>query len=104
MLETTLTAVKAIIMADPSVSFEMRGQIVDAIRQVGKSGGRKVAEVVVRRMDAAARLGISVKTLDLWRREGRLTPVSFGVGTRVVGFRESDLDAILNAGVRIKDA
>lgn len=98
MLNTTVDAVRAILAADPSVTGDLRAKMIEALKQTGKAGGGRAVDPIVRRLDAAQRLSVSVKTLDLWRRQGRVRAVSFGDGTRAVGFRASTLDAFLNGG------
>ena len=99
MLTPTYDAVRAILTADPTVSGAMRSRLLDAVKTAGKNNDEKKCNPVIRRLDAAQRLSVSVKTLDLWRRQGRIRAVTVGAGTRAVAFRESDLEALLNGGV-----
>ena len=98
MLATTMTAIQAVLAADPSIDGQNRARILEGIKQSGRTGTDKTVDPIVRRLEAAERLGISPRTLDLWRRQGRVKPVPFGAGTRAVGFRQSVIETFINGG------
>ena len=93
MLQTTIDAVKAILAADPSVNAEDRKALVEALKKGPRPGA--VHDRVLRRPEAASRLGVGVKALDLWKRRGVLVPVTIPGSSRALGFRESDVEALI---------
>lgn len=93
MLQTTIDAVKAILAADPSVNAEDRKALVEALKKGPRAAA--VHDRVLRRPEAASRLGVGVKALDLWKRRGVLVPVTIPGSSRALGFRESDVEALI---------
>ena len=101
MLQTTIDAVKAILSTDPSVNEEDKKALVEALKK--GPGVAAVHDRVLRRPEAARRLGVGVKALDLWKRRGVLEPVTIPGSSRALGFRESDVEALIagkSGGVR----
>ena len=101
MFQTTIDAVKAILATDPSVNAEDRRALVEALRSGVKAEARH--DRVLRRPEVARRLGVSVKALDQWKRRGVLSPVTIPGSSRALGFRESDVEALIagdGGGVR----
>ncbi len=96
MLPTTLDAVKAILAADPSVNPDERKSLVETLKNGVKAEAKHGQ--VLRRPEAARRLGVGVKALDLWKRRGVLVPVTIPGSSRALGFRESDVDALIAGG------
>ena len=70
MLQTTIDAVRAILAADPSVNADERKTLVETLKNGAKAEARH--DRVLRRPEAARRLGVGVKALDLWKRRGCL--------------------------------
>lgn len=93
MLSTTLGAVKAILATDPSVNSEERKALVEALKNGIKAEAKH--DRVLRRPEAARRMGVSVKALDQWKRRGVLVPVQIPGSSRALGFRESDVEALI---------
>ena len=93
MLTTTIDAVKAILATDPSVNQDERRALVEALRNGVKAEAKY--DRVLRRPEAARRLGVGVKALDLWKRRGVLEPVTIPGSSRALGFRESDVAALI---------
>lgn len=93
MLQTTIDAVKAVLAADPSVNSDERKALVEALRRGPKP--EAVHDRVLRRPEAARRLGVSVKALDIWKLRGVLRPVTIPGSSRALGFRESDVEALI---------
>jgi len=93
MLQTTIDAVRAILSADPSVNSEERKALVEALKKGVKAEAKH--DRVLRRPEAARRLGVGVKALDLWKRRGVLVPVTIPGSSRALGFRESDVEALI---------
>jgi len=98
MTHGTQDAIRAILSADASIPGILRARMLEALKNAETAQVKKVVDPVVRRLEAAERLSVSPRTLDLWRRQGRIRAVSFGRGTRAVGFRESDLIAFTEGG------
>ena len=93
MLPTTIDAVRAILAADPSVNTEERKALVEALRNGPRS--EAMHDRVLRRPEAAKRLGVGVKALDVWKRRGVLVPVTIPGSSRALGYRESDVEALI---------
>ncbi len=53
-----------------------------------------IENLIVRRIDAPARTGLSLSTIDRLRREGRFVP-AVRLAEKAVGFLKADLDAWL---------
>ena len=96
MLQTTIDAVRAILTADPSVNADERRVLVETLRNGPRAEARH--DRVLRRPEAARRLGVGVKALDLWKRRGVLVPVIIPGSSRALGYRESDVEALIACG------
>jgi len=111
-LPTTLTALDSIIQADPSVdALERRiyGRALrtppDRLALLLKAGAVNEADALratagprlIRRAEAARRLGCSLRSVDKWARDGMLRKVGLPGRTRKAGFRESDVVALIEA-------
>jgi len=116
LLPTTLTALDAILRADPTADALARkiyGQALrtapDRLAQLLKS--RVTVETdaptnttdprILRRAEAARRLGCSLRSVDNWTRDGFLRKVTFPGRTRAAGFRESDVVALIERGTAV---
>jgi len=96
MLQTTIDAVRAILTADPSVNADERRVLVETLRNGPRAEARH--DRVLRRPEAARRLGVGVKALDVWKRRGVLVPVIIPGSSRALGYRESDVEALIACG------
>lgn len=97
MLDTTQDAVRALLRADPSLTPTDRNRILATLRSHGKTEPEPAAPEprLIRRADAARRLGCSLRALDNWARTGILRKVKLPGRVRAAGFRESDLVAVI---------
>jgi hypothetical protein len=93
MLQTTIEAMKAILGTDSTVDKEQRQALMEIFRSGIKTEGKP--DRVLRRKEAACRLGVTVKALDLWKRKGIVKPVIIGGSSRAIGFRESDIERLM---------
>lgn len=93
MLTTTIDALKAILGTDTTVGRDQRQALVDIFRN--GVGIEAKPDRVLSRSEAAYRLGVSVKTLDLWKRKGIVKPVIIQGSSRAIGFRESDIAGLI---------
>jgi len=84
---------------DPTVSVAERGILIqrlkakDAVRVVGVTQQR-----LLRRRNVAELLGLSLRTVDKLAKEGSLEKVRLPGRVRGAGFRETDVNVLLNAG------
>ncbi len=81
---------------DSTISLEEKQAILTSLRS---GAGGKTHDRILRRKEAAERLGICPKTLDNWSLRGTIHPIRIKGSERAVGFRQSDVDAII-AGKR----
>src|SRR5690349_744354 len=99
MLETTISAVRAILKADPSITVPERNQLLTALR----NGPTKLlpAEALptehrlLRRSEAARRLGYSLRMVDRLAKDGLLPKHRLPGRKRCAGILERDLIALL---------
>jgi len=98
MLPTTLDATKAMLKADPSVTPAERSHLLALLRNCGKPEAPPPAPSeprIVRRAEAARRLGVSLRAVDHWARTGILRKVVLPGRVRAAGFRESDITDLI---------
>ena len=50
---------------------------------------------ILRRKEAAERFAVCPKTLDNWKNRGILMPVTIPGTSRAIGYRESDINALI---------
>lgn len=93
MLNTTADAVKSILKADPSLSPAERTRILSAIRGNGATPPQAISDGprILRRREAAARLGRTVRSIDALCAEGVLQKVRLPGRARHCGILESSL-------------
>lgn len=89
MTSPTLAAIGALLAADSSVSQSTRSRVLAMLHGVPVESGPRV----VRRLDAAKRLGVSPRTVDNLANRGVLRRVKLG---RATGFTVEELDRFCN--------
>jgi hypothetical protein len=100
MKPSTLAAVCSILKTDESVSVSDRACILALLRKanVGKPEAVPSSPArIVKRREAAARLGCGLRTVDYLNAHGLLRKVRLPGRTRAAGFRESDVVALIQA-------
>lgn len=100
MLPTTIEATRAVLKADPSLTLADRNRVMTAIKNHGKADPSRAESKapeprLIRRADAARRLGCSLRAVDSWARDGLLTKVVLPGRIRAAGFRESDVVSLI---------
>lgn len=103
MLPTTIEATRAMLRADPSLTPNDRNRLLALLRNHGKADPEPTAERVeriLRRAEAARRLGCSLRAIDTWARTGIIQKVRLPGRTRAAGFRECDIAALISGGGR----
>ncbi len=100
-LETTLQAVSAILKTDPTVTPKSRSEFLAKLRHDDRptepTNHTEKATRIVRRGEAAARLGIGLRTLDKICENGSLAKRVFPNRKHAAGILESDLEAWMRA-------
>ena len=100
MLNTTIDAIRAVLRMDPTVSGVERTKIIFRLRrgdQEKKAPAPKEARLL-RRETVAERLACSMRTVDHLAADGVLKRVTLPGRKRGGGFREADVDALINGG------
>ena len=99
MLDTTQDAVKAMLRADPSLTPSERNRILATIRNHGRASEPATPTAqeprIIRRADAARRLGCSLRAVDNWTRAGILRKITLPGRVRAAGFRESEIVSVI---------
>jgi len=102
MLETTRAIVKASLAADSTITPIQRTRLLRVLRTAEDPEPPKpIAPTVPRvlqRREAAARLGRSLRFVDKLAAGGTLRKVKLPGRQRAIGFRESDVDALIDGG------
>jgi predicted DNA-binding transcriptional regulator AlpA len=99
MLNTTLQAIRAVLLMDTTVSTAERNRIIQRLK--GEDTDRAAPPTpqrLLRRRDVAERLGMSLRTVDNLHKDGVLEKVRFPGRVRAAGFREADVNSLLSAG------
>jgi predicted DNA-binding transcriptional regulator AlpA len=95
MKPETLQAVRAILRADASLSDEQRGVMLKAMKHGGEQAPtRNEPRRILRRREAAALLGRSVRTIDEWARVGLIRKVRLPGRARACGFSSAELERV----------
>ena len=94
MLQTTQTAIGAMLRADPSITPVARAAILSAIKNHGQTTGRTDAAPaarILKRGEVAARLCVCRRTVDGLSRSGALRRVVLPGRQRGAGYVEADV-------------
>lgn len=99
MQTTTLDVIKAALKGDQTVRAADRSRLLGLLRNDGEAPGEKASAEriarIVRRAEAARRLGCSLRLVDRLARDGILPKRRLPNRQRAAGFLESDLDALI---------
>ena len=98
MLDTTIYAIKAVLRTDATVSTAERVKIIFRLRRgdVPKKPETPAPARLLRRDVVAERLCCSLRTVDKLAVAGLLHRVTFPGRKRASGFREADVEALVN--------
>lgn len=94
MTEQTKKIIAAILKTDETISPSERAAIVLWI--TAESGPKP--DCILRRQAVAVRLGVKVKTVDQLARRGILKKVMWPGAMRSAGFRESEVQKLIEEG------
>ncbi len=99
MLSTTLEIIKTTLKGDTTLTPEDRRRLLTAIRRGGQRSDPKptirASPRILRRREAARRLGVTMRAIDKWAREGILRRVKLHGRLRACGFLESDVEHLM---------
>jgi hypothetical protein len=98
MLTTTIQIVRSALQADPSISVKERTQALAWLRGKPKIEIPNPAQAppqLIRRAEAARRLGYSLRLIDRLAQQGVLTKRKLPNRKRASGFLASDVDALI---------
>jgi hypothetical protein len=98
MLNTTIDAIKAVLRMDATVSTPERVKIIFRLRRgdVPQKPETPARARLLRRDVVAERLCCSLRTVDKLAVQGLLHRVTFPGRKRASGFREADVEALVN--------
>lgn len=96
MLPTTLTAIAAVLRADPSVSPDARTAMLTALKSGGAATAAAPTVRILKRSEVAARLGICTRSVDGLARTGALRRVKFPGRQRGAGYSERDVLSLID--------
>ena len=101
MLSTTKKAIASIQETDPTVDPATRARMMAALQDQGRTGasaGTAVAPTrLLRRGEVAKRMSVTTRAVDEWARTGILKRVHLPGRVRGAGFRESDVQALIES-------
>ncbi len=108
MLESIKNSVSAVtdavLKSDPTLTPAGRKQILVGVRSALDPTEQKHTtdpiDTIIRRSEAARRLAVSPRTVDVWTRTGILRKVKLPGHTRSAGFRANDI-AKLIGGIEV---
>ena len=104
MLSTTYDALKAVLKADPSIAVPERNQLLAVLRngpptlERNRVAAAEAGPRLLRRREAAHRLGLSVRSVDKLAQVGTLKRRVLPGRKRAAGYLESDIAAIIIGG------
>jgi predicted DNA-binding transcriptional regulator AlpA len=101
MLISTSDAVRAILKLDPTLDIQSRMRIVNAMLKAAKSHNAPPEPPLpvprlIRRAEVAERLSVSTRTVDHLVADGALEKVYLPGRGRSRGFRDSDVNDLIN--------
>ncbi len=101
MLIEILEGIRALLKADCSLTSANRIAIMAAIKNIGKASEHLAPNIlpeaprIIRRAEAAHRLGRSLRTIDMLAAAGILHKIKLPGRTRAVGFISTEFDRLL---------
>jgi len=98
MLATTTQIIRSALQADPSLNPRDRALVLASLRDKPKNSKAEVnadSPRLIRRTEAARRLGCSLRMIDRLAQEGVLPKRKLPNRKRASGFLEADLNALL---------
>lgn len=101
MLNATIEAARGLLRTDPSLTPGDRSRLLSMLRNHGEAPPTETAPPapepprILRRREAAARLAVSLRTVDAWSKAGFFPKIKLPGRVRAAGFREADLVALI---------
>lgn len=101
MLMCTSDTIRAILRMDPTLDLQSRTRIINAIvkatkPQTSSHDAPLPAPRVIKRAEVAQRFGVSMRAVDKMATDGILPRVTLPKHSRSIGFRESDVNDLIN--------
>ena len=87
-----MNATLAVMTMIQQLPAKARGELVEAL-----APKTKPVRKLLRHTETAERLGVTRRTLSHWVHRGILHPVKMPGNARALGFRESEVDALIGA-------
>jgi hypothetical protein len=100
MQSTTLEIIKTTLKGDTTLTPEDRKKLLVLLHNGGKipQGNEKTKSEprILRRAEAAKRLGVTLRAIDKWACEGILRRIKLPGRTRACGFSERDINELIS--------
>ncbi len=100
MLKSTLDATAAIWRTDPTIEAKERARLLRVLQNPDKSTATPNLDRIMRRVEAAALLGCTKRTIDNLAASGALHKVRLPGRVRGCGFRASDVQSLVEGSTR----
>lgn len=94
MLDTTIIAIKAIMAADPSLTPDSRRAILSAITN---GHNDQPTDRLLKRKEVSKMFSCTPRTIDNLQKTGVLTPIKLPGRTRSLGFKLSEVEALIKS-------
>lgn len=95
MLPATLNTIEAVLAGDQSINTTERKAHMQILRKGLSSADERIKDRVISRKEVAEKFGVTTKTIDNWKNKGIITPVKLAKFNKAIGYRESDIDALI---------
>ena len=102
MNPATYEIIKTTLKSDMTLTPDDRKRLLLLLRQGAKAPEKQKSigaePRILRRSEAAKRLGVTIRAIDKWSQEGILRRVRLPGRTRGCGFLESEINTLMTAG------
>ncbi len=98
MHDSTLDTIRVVLKGDDTLAPAERNRLLALIRSPARPDKPTLPPRILRRAEVAQRHSVSLRTVDSWAQQGLLPKFKLPGRSRALGFRESDVDALIEGG------